>query len=128
MSRYLPYRSRNGRPPHAPMAYAISEPSVLPAVAATTTAQKLHPDLVKGSTAAASETRKPAKGRISSDGSGIMADSIVIAIITPKYPSSPYSHVRNGMTMVSMKASKGCWCRRAADQAWPVGGGKGGAG
>ena len=30
-----------------------------------------------------SETRKPAYGRISSDGSGIIADSIAIATITP---------------------------------------------
>ena len=39
MRRYLPYRSRNGRPPHAPMAYAMSDPIVFPIVATTTTIQ-----------------------------------------------------------------------------------------
>ena len=37
-----------------------------------------------GSIAVGSETRKPANGRISSEGSGIIADSIAIAIITPR--------------------------------------------
>jgi len=39
MRRYFPYRSRNGLPPYAPMAYAMSDPAVFPSVATTTTIQ-----------------------------------------------------------------------------------------
>ena len=89
ISRYLPYRSRNGRPPHAPIAYPTREPSVFPIVAATTTIQKLHGPRVRGSIRAGSDTRKPAYGRISSEGSGTIADSIAIASMTPRYPTAP---------------------------------------
>ena len=37
-----------------------------------------------GSICVGSETMNPANGRISSDGSGIIADSIAIAIMTPR--------------------------------------------
>ena len=62
----------------------MSEPSVLPRVATITTIQKSHGPCVSGSSWLGSETRKPAYGRISSDGSGIIADSIAIAITTPR--------------------------------------------
>ena len=51
--------------------------------------QKPHGCPVMGSVAVGSETRKPANGRISSEGSGIIADSIAIAAITPRYPTAP---------------------------------------
>ena len=105
MSRYLPNRSRNGRPPYAPMAYATSDPSVFPRVATTTTIQKLHGPFVSGSSWVGSDTSQPAYGRISSDGSGTIADSIAIAAMTPTYPTAPYRLPRNGMTIWSMKAS-----------------------
>ena len=57
---------------------------VLPRVATTTTIQKFHGWLVKRSIWVGSDTRKPAKGRMSSDGSGIMADSMAMANMTPK--------------------------------------------
>src|SRR3990172_12310691 len=47
--KYLPQRSRNGRPPQAPIAYATSEPIVLPIVATVTTIQKLQVPRVSGS-------------------------------------------------------------------------------
>jgi len=56
---------------------------VLPIVANTTTAQNDHGPFVSGSSFDGSETRKPAYGRISSDGSGTIADSMAIAIMTP---------------------------------------------
>ena len=62
----------------------MSEPSVFPMVATTTTIQKFHGWPVSGSIWLGSETRNPAYGRISSDGSGIIADSIVIASMTPR--------------------------------------------
>jgi len=62
----------------------MSEPIVFPIVATTTTIQKLQGPPVIGSSWAGSETRKPANGRISSDGSGIIADSIAIASPTPR--------------------------------------------
>ena len=67
-----------------PIAYEISDPQVLPIVPATTTAQNSQGPPVSGSTLLGSEMRKPAKGRISSEGSGIIADSIVIATSTPR--------------------------------------------
>ena len=76
-------------------------------MSATTTSQKPHGLRVSGSIWLVSETRKPAYGRISSEGSGIIADSIAIAIITPRYPTAPYSEFRNGMTIWSMNASTG---------------------
>ena len=39
---YRPQRSKMGRPPHAPIAYAISAPTVAPSVPASTTSQKDH--------------------------------------------------------------------------------------
>ena len=57
---------------------------MLPIVAKTTTSQKFQGWPVNGSSWVGSETRKPAYGRISSEGSGIIADSIVIASITPR--------------------------------------------
>src|SRR6185312_11884714 len=83
----------------------MHEPIVLPIVAKTTTTQNDHGPRVSGSIWLGSETRKPAYGRISSEGSGIIADSIAIAIITPRYPTAPYSEFRNGMTIWSIKAS-----------------------
>ena len=62
----------------------MSEPSVFPIVPTTTTSQKLHGWPVSGSACAASEMRKPANGRISSDGRGIMADSMAMASVTPR--------------------------------------------
>ena len=56
------------------MAYATSEPMVFPMVATMTTIQKFHADPVIGSTAVGFETRNPANGRISSEGSGIIAE------------------------------------------------------
>ena len=56
---------------------------MFPIVAKTTTIQKFHGEPVSGSIWLGSETRNPAYGRISSDGSGIIADSIAIASITP---------------------------------------------
>ncbi len=47
---------------------------MLPTVAATTTIQKFQGPLVSGSIWLVSEIRKPAYGRISSDGSGTIAD------------------------------------------------------
>src|SRR6476659_3623285 len=85
----------------------MSDPSVFPMVATTTTIQKFHGCPVIGSIWLGSDTRKPAYGRISSDGSGIIADSIAIAIRTPRYPTAPYRPLRNGMTIWSMKASTG---------------------
>src|SRR5512135_986497 len=83
----------------------MRDPAVLPSVATMTTIQKLHGWPVRGSILVGSETRNPANGRISSEGSGIIADSIVIAMKTPTYPRAPYRDVRNGMTIWSMKAS-----------------------
>ena len=57
---------------------------LLPIVANTTTSQKFHGWPVSGSICDGSDTRNPAYGRISSEGSGIIADSIAIAIITPR--------------------------------------------
>ena len=57
---------------------------MLPIVATTTVIQKLHGWPVIGSIWLGSETRNPAYGRISSEGSGIIADSIAIATITPR--------------------------------------------
>ena len=62
---------------------------VFPMVATMTTIQKFHGDPVIGSTAAGFDTRNPANGRISSEGSGIIADSIAIAAPTPRYPTAP---------------------------------------
>ena len=53
-------------------------------VAAITTSQKFQGWPVSGSIWLGSETRNPAYGRISSEGSGIIADSTVIAISTPR--------------------------------------------
>ena len=52
-------------------------------VAAMATIQKFHGCPVIGSIWVGSDTRKPAYGRISSDGSGIIADSMAIANRTP---------------------------------------------
>jgi hypothetical protein len=57
---------------------------VLPTVANTTTSQKFHGAPVSGSIWVGSDTRNPAYGRISSEGSGIIADSIAIATMTPR--------------------------------------------
>ncbi len=57
---------------------------MLPSVATITTIQKFQGAFVIGSTWPGSETMKPANGRISSDGSGIIADSIAMASITPR--------------------------------------------
>ena len=62
----------------------MSDPSVFPSVATTTTIQKLHGPFVSGSIFAGSEMRNPANGRMSSEGSGIIADSIAIASRTPR--------------------------------------------
>ena len=62
---------------------------MLPIVATITAIQKFHGWPVIGSIAVGSETRNPANGRISSDGSGIIADSIAIASSTPRYPTAP---------------------------------------
>src|SRR3954452_19263050 len=88
------------------MAYATSDPSVFPIVATTTVIQKLHGWPVSGSIWVGSDTRNPAYGRISSEGSGTIADSIAIASSTPRYPTAPYSEFRNGITIWSMNASK----------------------
>ena len=53
-------------------------------MAAITTSQKFHGPWVIGSTLVVSETRNPAKGRISSEGSGIIANSIRLATRTPR--------------------------------------------
>src|SRR4051794_17917130 len=83
----------------------MRDPAVLPSVAAMTASQKFHGLLVIGSTFVGSDTRKPANGRISSDGRGVIADSIIIARNTPRYPTAPYSDSRNGMTILSMNSS-----------------------
>ena len=57
---------------------------MLPIVATITTIQKFQGACVMGSSWLGSETMNPANGRISSDGSGIIADSIAIASITPR--------------------------------------------
>ena len=60
-----------------------------------TTIQKFHGrpgdrlDLASGS-----RPGSPANGRISSEGSGIIADSIAIAAPTPRYPTAPYRLVQ----------------------------------
>ena len=67
----------------------MSEPSVLPMVATTTTIQKFQGCPVSGSIWVGSETMNPPNGRISSEGSGIIADSIAIASITPTIADAP---------------------------------------
>ncbi len=62
----------------------MSEPIVFPIVAATTTIQNDQAPWVSGSIWFGSETRNPAYGRISSEGSGTIADSIAIATVTPR--------------------------------------------
>ncbi len=57
---------------------------MFPIVATTTTIQKFHGWPVIGSSWLVSDTRKPAYGRMSSDGSGIIADSIAMAAMTPR--------------------------------------------
>ena len=57
----------------------MSDPSVFPMVATTTTIQKFQGWPVSGSIWVGSDTRNPAYGRISSEGSGIIADSMAIA-------------------------------------------------
>jgi hypothetical protein len=57
---------------------------VLPATATTATIQNDHGPWVSGSTLDGLDTRKPAKGRTSSEGSGIMADSMAMATPTPR--------------------------------------------
>ena len=57
---------------------------MFPIVATMTTIQKFQGWPVSGSIWLGSETRNPAYGRISSEGSGIIADSIAIATITPR--------------------------------------------
>ena len=61
----------------------MSDPTVFPTVAATTTTQKFHGAAVSRSVCVGSETRKPAYGRMSSEGSGTIADSIAMATATP---------------------------------------------
>ena len=56
---------------------------MFPSVATTTTTQKFQGWPVRGSTWLRSETMNPANGRMSSDGSGIIADSIAMASPTP---------------------------------------------
>ena len=56
---------------------------MFPIVATITTIQKFQGRPVSGSSWLGSDTRNPAYGRISSEGSGIIADSIAIASITP---------------------------------------------
>ena len=56
---------------------------MFPIVATTTTIQKFHGWPVIGSSWVGSDTRNPAYGRISSEGSGTMADSMAIASMTP---------------------------------------------
>ena len=55
-------------------------------VATITAIQKFHGWPVIGSIDLGSEMRNPANGRISSDGSGIIADSIAIAAPRPRVP------------------------------------------
>ena len=62
----------------------MHEPIVLPIVATRTTIQNSQRPWVSGSTLVGSEMRNPANGRISSEGSGIIADSIAMAAITPR--------------------------------------------
>ena len=80
---------------------------MFPSVATITTIQKSQRARVSGSIALGSETRNPAYGRTSSEGSGTIADSIAMASITPTYPTALYRPFRNGMTIWSMKASIG---------------------
>ena len=49
ISRYRPYRSRKGRPPYAPIAYAINDPRVFPMVATIATIQNDQALPVSGS-------------------------------------------------------------------------------
>jgi hypothetical protein len=56
---------------------------VLAATPTTTTTQKFQRPFVSGSIALGSTTFQPAKGRISSDGSGSSVDSMTIATNTP---------------------------------------------
>ena len=71
------------------MAYEITDPVVFPAVPTRTVAQKSHARPVSGSICVGSETRNPAKGRMSSDGRGTIALSMVMATKTPAYPTVP---------------------------------------
>ena len=57
-------------------------------VATITAIQKFQGWPVIGSIDLGSEMRKPANGRISSEGSGIIADSIAIAAPRPAYPTA----------------------------------------
>ena len=57
---------------------------MFPMVATTTTIQKFQGCPVIGSIWLVSDTRKPAYGRISSEGSGIIADSMAMANMTPR--------------------------------------------
>src|SRR5437870_11354092 len=67
---------------------------------AMTAPQYVHAALVSGSTMPR-ETLHPANGRMSSDGSGMAALSMVIAITTPAYPKRPYRESMKGRTMRS---------------------------
>ena len=73
-----------GRPPHAPIAYAMSAPTVAPIVPASTTSQYDHGCPVSGSTASPVPTRKPANGSTSSDGIGMMTLSMATHSATPR--------------------------------------------
>ena len=85
----------------------------------------------RGSAARWPSDRRPGSrrsGRISSDGSGIIADSIAMATITPPIADAPYRLSRNGMTILSMKWSidlglagrrREGWLRRPVGRPWP---------
>src|SRR2546428_2841061 len=65
-----------------------------------TAPQYAHAAPVSGSTMPR-EALHPANGRMSSEGSGMAALSMVIAITTPAYPKRPYRESMKGRTMPS---------------------------
>src|SRR5947207_3149110 len=72
---------------------------------ARTAPQYVHGPPVRGSTTPR-ETLQPANGRISSDGIGIAALSMAIAITTPTYPKRPYNESMKGRTNWSTASIK----------------------
>src|SRR5438067_1441739 len=83
---------------------------------ATTAPQKFHGAPVSGS-ASPREMLQPANGRMSSEGMGIAALSMVIAITTPAYPNREYSASTSGSTIASIASST---VRMMAEGAGPL--------
>ncbi len=82
--RNRPHRTSSGRPPQYPIPYATSAPTSDPRVANTTRIGTFHGEPVRGSSDAVSAARNPAKGRMISDGIGMMTLSMATHRATPK--------------------------------------------